>query len=216
MNSCSNYSRWFSAYIEDDITKQKRNKIDQHITTCSSCSQTLHEMQQLRQSLFSMRRLKTSASFDVVLQAQLRKERRREQNSKIKFPFFELNWKMPAYASLGVFLVFLGMMVQRFLPTPSFTPQNPNSIAYVIQESQADPGHFVITKVDSTNNRFEITNYVDIDKAQPLQTGTTRRAGLQRTMALPDLRNADRNQIDISSYNVNVKPQIRTVNEFSF
>lgn len=216
MNNCHNYSKWFSAYIDGELAPHKRQKLDQHISTCSACAQQIYEMQQLEQNLHALPRLEISSSFDVILHAQLRKEMRREQQRTFRFPFLELNWKIPAYATAAVILVFVGIMLQRFATmSPSMT-QNPNSIAYLIQESQTDPGHFVITKIDSSSNRFEIINYVDIDKARPSSGSTLQRARIQGRGTLPDLRTATQNEFNRTARATDVRAQIRTVNEFSF
>ena len=62
--TCAQWCRWFSPYLDDQLTPAQRQPLEQHLRECSRCAS---ELVSLRQMVASLRAMEPPASPDLVL-----------------------------------------------------------------------------------------------------------------------------------------------------
>ena len=201
MRNCKYYSKLFSDYVDHSIDPTAQASLQQHLEDCPACKAKLQELSNMKYALASLPRVKTSDSFDVVLHANLRREMRMAQPRRWRLPFFELNWRAPAYTFAAIVLVFLGAYLQR-LNSPQFSI-DPNSTVIAVRNGSAgqmnyiDPGYMIFAGMDSVKNTVKIVNYPELDRARTMESYNSNfivpEEGLLRD-ELPNLREAPQSQ----------------------
>ncbi|MBN1560223.1 zf-HC2 domain-containing protein [candidate division KSB1 bacterium] len=219
MKNCDHYTTLFSDYIDGDLDDRARSSLRAHLAACPACAQRLNAMQAVRGSLAQLPHIKTSESFDLLLQARLRREMRQAPRRR-PFPLFELNWRVPAYAAAALCLVFFGALLQR-RSYSSFIAKSSDSVAMdTVRRTDLaaiEPGYLVFVELDTVNNLYRIINYGGIDNVNSLQD--FRRALAQQDdnrtrTGLPNLRTAPQNR-SVTMRTRQDMPQLRQA-EFIF
>lgn len=221
MKECGKYSKWFSEYIDNDLNIERKQILEQHLHKCSTCKKQIMELDNVKNSLKSMHRIKTSKTFDLLLQSRIRQEIRKSNYKTIlPVPSLRLSWRIPAFAAAALFFLMLGAFLYN---SYFFKPQVSNSPLTYIQQSQEsglDTGYIFITHIDTSHNFIKVTNYVDMDEFLTMQELIKKRNMLpleNRDNMLPDLREAPLgdNVFMVNQRSKN-KPKITPVKEFSF
>ncbi|MBN1464202.1 zf-HC2 domain-containing protein [candidate division KSB1 bacterium] len=214
MKNCDYYRTLFSDYIDAELDAPALSALKAHLDGCAACAQSLRDMQAVKSSLASLPPVKTSESFDLLLQARLRRETRQTAKSRRFFPFFELNWRTPAYAAAALCLIFFGSLLQRFASSSySATSSDTATLLNALRNDIAvEPGYMVFVELDTVNNRYRIINYAAIDNMDS-------RKEFQRTgddmRALPNLRDAPQNEPVLIRTSSQSRPRVRQA-EFIF
>ncbi len=224
MKNCDHFVKSFSEYLDETLDEADKSSLQSHLEKCVDCRDKLDDLVRVKKSLASLPRKKTSPSFDVVLHARIRQERRAKQSSSR--PFLEWGWKVPAYAVVAVFLMFIGAYVQRLALTPDLASQN-NMIAVENalrgEMNYIDPGYMVFAGMDSVRNTFKVVNYTDIDKALTMEDfeGNRTNAGALyikniQSEGLPNLKDAPKNTTFSRQRTNQLNPQNIRQAEFIF
>jgi hypothetical protein len=201
MRNCKYYSKLFSDYVDHTIDSTAQASLQKHVEHCPACKAKLQDLSNMKNALASLPQVKTSDSFDAVLHANLRREMRRAQPRKWRLPFFELNWRAPAYAFAAIFLVFLGAYLQR-MNSPQLSI-DPNSTVIAVRNASAgqmnyiDPGYMIFAGLDSVKNIVKIVNYPELDKARTMKSYNANFIVPEEDLLqdeLPNLREAPENQ----------------------
>jgi hypothetical protein len=192
MNNCHKFSNWFSEYMDGELAADKSLLLKNHLADCESCRVSFEGVTALRQNLKSLSRCKTSKSFEAVLQDRLRREQRHAPRHTFRSSFFETYWRLPAYAAAALLFIFLGAQLQKHAYVKQFNQLN--SIAYALKNSAGEPGHLVVARIDTTNNRIRLINYVNLESAasSPAFYMTEKMLTDLRKSNLTDLRNASK------------------------
>lgn len=212
MKSCDYYRTLFSGYIDADLDAPA---LQAHLEGCPACAQSLRDLQAVKRSLAMLPQVKTSESFDILLQARLRHERRQTTRRRV-FPLFELNWRAPAYAAAALCLIFFGSLLQRLTYSPS-TARSSDTAALVNalrNDVAVEPGYMVFVELDTVSNRYRIINYAAIDNMDSRKE-FQRRLPNDDMDVLPSLKDAPQNKNLLIRTSSQSRPRVRQA-EFVF
>jgi anti-sigma factor RsiW len=158
MNSCDKIKKLAFLYNDHALESTQLSQVQNHLAGCPACRSHFAQAQQIRKSLKHLPRVQTAPDFNAVLRARLRTESTRQ-------PFFrfDLNsrvWRVPAYASLALIFIVIGMMVQRhWITQPLSTPMASTvAVSAAPQVAQSEPPAAPATR--KTVRRPRVTNYV--------------------------------------------------------
>ncbi len=108
MTECDKFKRFFSDYLDGEISFEERRSLEAHLQVCTDCSETMRQMKIIQESLRRMPQVKTSADFEQRLHQQIFAPQTSVQMGNQLFQ----NWKLPAMgsalvlATVGFFLIF--------------------------------------------------------------------------------------------------------------
>ncbi|MBN1479146.1 hypothetical protein EH223_15745 [candidate division KSB1 bacterium] len=173
MKECDYHGKLFSDYLDNVLEEEIKHSLQNHLKNCPACKAKVDDLLHMKQVLAALPRVKTSASFDTVLYSRLRQEIRAQQTRRWSFPFFELNWKIPAYAVATVVLIFFGAFLQRMSYSTLENGSDTNQIAVqkVLQGemNHVDPGYMIFVGMDTVKNTYKVMNYTKLDYAETMQ-----------------------------------------------
>ncbi len=108
MTECDKFKKFFSEYLDGEISFEERRSLEAHLQMCNDCSETVRQMKIIQESLRRMPQVKTSADFEHRLHQQIFAPQTPVQLGNQLFQ----NWKLPAMgsaivlATVGFFLIF--------------------------------------------------------------------------------------------------------------
>lgn len=122
MINCDKCRNNLSAFIDDESSELEAKRIREHLNHCSDCQRQYNELKSVKSSLSSLRKLKASPSFDIALQALLRREI--YQHNAPTFSTFR--FRIPAFAAAAVLMLLVGALIGRnILQSPVDYPNTP-------------------------------------------------------------------------------------------
>jgi predicted anti-sigma-YlaC factor YlaD len=108
MVDCDKFKEDFSSFLDGELPNDQRVKLEDHLSNCPDCKETIRQIKIIKQSLNYLPLVSTSPDFEQRLRQQIF-----NQNQKSPFLPVQLqNWKLPAMgsaivlATVGLFLVF--------------------------------------------------------------------------------------------------------------
>ena len=212
MKNCDHFTKLFSDYLDDDLDEPAKHSLLTHLKDCPACETKLNELKDIKRSLATLPRVKTSASFDMLLHARLRQEMRQKRGWS--FPFFEVNWRVPAFAAAAICFLFLGAFIHHMSTLQFQYSRNSNMIAIKNaldgELHHIDPGYMVFVDFDSVNNSYKIINYADLDNADSMQDFKKTTDDITVKNNLPDLKSAPQNQtVIVQPQKQNSRPRVK-------
>tara|TARA_B100001250_G_scaffold401360_1_gene413161 strand:- start:2019 stop:2546 length:528 start_codon:yes stop_codon:yes gene_type:complete len=87
--NCYEFEQNISAFIEDEIKKEQREKFIDHKAKCLACSQKKDEVSKIINSLISLNAVKTSMEFESVLKSKISAIQNRKHGLWYKFINFK-------------------------------------------------------------------------------------------------------------------------------
>ncbi len=159
MSECDKCKRWLSAYIDNELGEDEKQKIKSHVASCQSCNGTMSDLISVRETLTRLPKHKTSRTFNTVLQAQLRREIRHQENP---VHFFKGIFRIPAYAAVAILLIAAGI----FLDRSFFMEETPRTagMADIILEIEKAPAKEISMAEESEENPRVLKNYVIVNE----------------------------------------------------
>ncbi|MCK5738570.1 hypothetical protein KAH55_05290 [bacterium] len=134
-------------YTEGNLNDLQRDGFEKHLKKCPQCHEELQGFRQIQQELHRVDTHKTSADFDVILRARIRREKRVQS-----FGWFSRhNAAVPAYLLSGAMLVLAFVLFQGQML--DLNQQNVGPLSFVASES-----HFSNTLQPETVV-YEIADY---------------------------------------------------------
>ena len=173
MAICYKYQKYINDYIDNDIEAARKKELEEHLQTCSSCSEDLKNAKLLKQSLASLPRYKTSPTFDIVLRSKLKKEIHKT-SSLLNLPFFPMIRPVPAFAALTIIFIFVGVLIGNSINILNKQNTTQKLIAvenagYAEQEETGETKQAAAEK-----ERLRMNNYVNVHEQFPVSSTTTR------------------------------------------
>lgn len=147
MEKCYYFRKLFLDYTEGNLNDLQRDDFEKHLKECPLCHEELQGFRQIQQELHQVDAHKTSADFDVILRARIRREKRVQS-----FGWFSRhNAAVPAYMLSGAMLVLAFVLFQG--QVSDLNQQNAGPLSFVASES-----HFSNTLQPETVV-YEIADY---------------------------------------------------------
>jgi len=226
MKNCDYYEKSFSEYLDETIDEDGRAQLQAHLHDCDTCREKVQSLRTLKTSLASLPRVTTSEYFNIILQSKIRQETRTNHARNWSLPLFELGWKVPAFAVVALFLIFIGAQLQRLSSVQS--NQAPTGNMATVQKAlqgelnYIDPGYMIVS-LDSSRNTLKVMNYQDLDKAKSLDavrsnfhTEDYLIQNILQDEQLPNLKDAPQNRARVrTTMSQRQAPQVTQV-EFVF
>ena|GEM_PF-1974042 len=159
MSECDKCKRQLSAYIDNELGEDEKQKIISHIASCKGCKEILNGLTSVRDTLTTLPKHKTSPTFNTVLQAQLRREMRLEDPKPIQFlkGFF----RVPAYAAMAVIFIAAGIFLDRsFFMEQTTRSAGIADITLQIEEAPVKD----ISEAEKTEDSRVLKNYVIVNE----------------------------------------------------
>lgn len=104
--NCSKVLKKLSAYADDEVTREERHVISEHLKTCPRCRAELERLRQLSRSLDTVEHVETPPYFVPHLKRKLADQ---QAKNAIRFPFIE--WikrvTIPAFTTACIVLALI-------------------------------------------------------------------------------------------------------------
>ena len=122
MINCDKCRNNLSAFIDEETTEQESSSIKEHLQKCSKCQRQYNELNGMRSALSSLRKIKTTASFDIILRDRLRREFRKRNTRTLAS--ISSRFRAPAFTAAAVVVLLTGMLIGRTMqnPNPAINP----------------------------------------------------------------------------------------------
>ena len=130
-----------SAYLDDELSTKKRQRVKQHLLVCEECSSLLHELREMSDGVASLRQ---TAPEDLwfAISAQL-EDASPDYSQRTLMTERRWAWRRihpiikPVAVTIGIALVALGVFIQIFLRGPSeISPEYTQMDAYLTAHAQ--------------------------------------------------------------------------------
>ncbi len=169
MKQCDKFKKLFSAYIDNEISNTEKNELEHHLDECPSCKSTVEQLDYTRKRIVALPHVRSNQNFDIVLHAKLRRQIRREQQSRLSLPSWETS-KLPLVATVAVLFLAMGIMLDRvFWAKSTSLPAISQIVAdrqtYRSSQEPIVAGNNVdafATQIDSTQNKIHVKHYVNV------------------------------------------------------
>lgn len=127
MNECDKLRYSYSSYIDGELAPESRRSIENHLTQCPECKETVLRLRAVQEVLHHLPQISTSSEFEQQLHLRIQRHARHRY---LNLPFRQIDWKLPAIAAVMVVLL---VAVVFMFDTPStqsgFTNQQQSSMA---------------------------------------------------------------------------------------
>ena len=108
MSECDKFKLQFSDYLDGELPQVQRKELDDHLSICWDCAETIKQIKIIQESLRNIPTIATGPDFEHRLHDQLHNL----SGGGNIFPLTMQNWKLPAMgsaivlATVGLFYVF--------------------------------------------------------------------------------------------------------------
>jgi len=143
MKNCKWFEKYFSDYIEENLSHNLVEELKKHFDKCTRCTAIINQMRIVKTRLGQLVPLKTSTDFNTVLRTRIRIESGLERS-----PWHERmgGWsiRVPIYAaSLAIILMVAFFINEQIEKSNPYVPNSPRSIAVLDSNfSNTKPTHF--------------------------------------------------------------------------
>lgn len=128
MTTCKKFVEKLSEYLDGYLNSPDNMKIEEHLKNCPNCNNEFQQIRDLKNSLSSLPKHKTSPHFEPILYAKLRSNKNQSFNL-----FSNLNFKLkvPIYVGAAAILLLTGLFIGQngISGTPFAKTQNNRSSA---------------------------------------------------------------------------------------
>ena len=124
MNKCKQVKHIISDYLENQLNPDQKELIENHLAECNHCAIALEGIKNLKNTLKTIRKIKTSPDFDTVLRTRIKIE------SGIGRRLHKIVWTWPAripiYGMSVALIVIAAVLVFEQIKKPgAITPPDP-------------------------------------------------------------------------------------------
>jgi hypothetical protein len=109
---CSSMREKLSAYLDDAVSREERDLIEEHLGSCAECSSDLADLRKTVQHLKGLEEVEPPAWMTQKIMAELREEVRRKKGILGRL-FYPLYIKLPLEAVAAVLVVGIALYVYR-------------------------------------------------------------------------------------------------------
>ncbi len=102
MNECDKLRYSYSSYIDGELAPESRRSIENHLTQCPACKETVLRLRAVQEVLHHLPQITTSPEFEQQLHLRIQRHAR---HRFFNFPFKQVDWKVPAIAAVMVVLL---------------------------------------------------------------------------------------------------------------
>ena len=108
MSSCKNFTVKLSEYLDGYLVGTDKIEIEKHLQKCTKCNNEFQQIRDLKNSLSTLPKHKTSAYFEPVLYSKLRSSKSQSLNL---FSNLNLKLQVPIYIGAAAILVLAGLFI---------------------------------------------------------------------------------------------------------
>jgi len=80
MSNCKSVCKYFSDYVDGEISESLKKEVDEHIAVCQECAEKLKKARYIREYMRKFTRLETSEKFDFILREKICQEFSRKKS----------------------------------------------------------------------------------------------------------------------------------------
>ncbi len=188
MSQCDQVLDSFTAYMDGELSEDKKRQIEAHLQVCISCRARFESLQTMCTALHKLPRPKPSPGFDAALRYRIRREMAAPRSRFSITPLAE-RLRVPAYAFAALLLVFLGAQLQKAAMNKEL--RQAIALNEALLNNAAAGTRFVVAEIDTAEKRVRLINYLN-GRTVPMPMVVVSNAQLdaKQQAPLPDLRNA--------------------------
>jgi hypothetical protein len=137
--NCEKATELWSLYCEKEIDPERKEELEEHLTTCRVCAEGLAAFQKTMQALKDLPALTPSPSFDARLARALAEESLKEREPWLG-KFWHWSGRLaPAAASIAAVFAISFYLALQIAPNRESAPQGPSTPALTASEQLSRP-----------------------------------------------------------------------------
>lgn len=109
MKDCNRLKDHLYDYVDEVLPNESKKRLEQHLESCPDCETVLQNLRLLKNQLRTLKPLKTSSDFDMILRARIKMERSLHRGGFANWPV-----KLPIYAASAALVILAAFFVFDF------------------------------------------------------------------------------------------------------
>jgi len=106
MTDCNRLKDHLYDYVDDVLPNEPRKRLEQHLQHCPDCEAVFQNLMYLKNRLKTLKPLKTSSDFDMILRTRIKMERSLNRGRFANWPV-----KLPIYAASAALVILAAFFV---------------------------------------------------------------------------------------------------------